>query len=95
MGTRHISIDLELPDELLAVPGAEARIARRVRQGVVMDLLRAGQLSQGKAAELLHVDRWKLVDIMNEHDVPFFNVTGLDLGEQVESLRRLRSRKPA
>ena len=85
-----ISFEVNLPDEFVDEQRGPEKLAGLARESLLMQLLRTGTISQGKVAELLGVDRWTLVDIMNAHDVPFFNVTELDLGDMVEELRLLR-----
>ena len=87
MATRKMSIDLELPEELLRDADAEADVARRVRAGVVLDLLRHGLLSQGRAAEMLAVDRWELADVMASHHVPFFDIVPEDFAAALVAAR--------
>jgi predicted HTH domain antitoxin len=83
MAMRRISVEVDVPEELLEGPDGEARVVRRVREGVALDLLRSGTISQGRAAELLGLDRYALVELMNRHDVPYFNLTGADIDEEL------------
>jgi predicted HTH domain antitoxin len=43
-------------------------------EAAVMDLVRRGIISSGKAAELLGVSRWDMPDLMNKHKVPAFEL---------------------
>lgn len=49
---------------------AEAEMA----EAAVLDLVRRGVISSGKAAELLGVSRWAMPDIMNRHKIPAFDL---------------------
>lgn len=55
--------------------------------------LRKGKLSQSKAAELLGIDRWQLVDVMAAYDVPTTILTKADLDQEEAHWARLRSKK--
>lgn len=37
---------------------------RNAREAFIMELLRQGNISAGRAAELLGIDRWQLSDLM-------------------------------
>ena len=43
-------------------------------EAAVMDLVRRGIISSGKAAELLGVNRWDMPDLMTRHKVPAFEL---------------------
>jgi predicted HTH domain antitoxin len=87
MSMRRVSVELELPEELLAGPDALALLTRRVREGVTMDLVRRGVVSRGKAAEMLGLDPWVLADLMASHAVPYFDLLGEDFTAGVQVAR--------
>ena len=87
MSMRRVSVELELPEELLTEPDAVARLTKRVREGVVMDLLRRGAVARSKAAEILGIDAWRLTDLMSSHEVPFFDLLGEDFEVGVQVAR--------
>ena len=63
-------VRVDLPQELIALLGeSPERVADAARKALVRYLLRVGKLSQGKAGELLGVDRWGVLDLMVEHDI--------------------------
>jgi predicted HTH domain antitoxin len=43
------------------------------RQAYVRTLLRQGNISAGRAAELLNVNRWQLAEIMSAHGISPFD----------------------
>ena len=65
---------VELPEEL-----KDEEVLRKGRETIVMELLRKGEISQGKAAELLEIDRHALFDLMDKYDVPAINMTEEEL----------------
>jgi predicted HTH domain antitoxin len=86
-GTQAITV--ELPEEVLADLGSPAAAAERLRQYAVLDLLRRKRISQGKAAELLQLDRSTLFDLMAQLDVPTADLTVEDLDQELATLRAL------
>ncbi len=80
---KRVKLDLELPDEIFAqLEGRE--IERRVKEALVMDLLREHQLSQGKAAELLGLNRHELFDLMAKHHVPVIDLSPDELKSELQ-----------
>ena len=59
------------------VPDAHRDAAwRKAREAYVLMLLRQGDISAGRAAELLGVDRWSLSDLMSAHGISPFDDRG-------------------
>ena len=69
---------VEFPEEL-----KDEDVLRKGREAIVLELLRKGEISQGKAAELLEVDRHALFDLMNEHGIPVVDMTEKELEEEL------------
>jgi predicted HTH domain antitoxin len=82
-------VELELPDELLELFESEDVVARAAREALVLDLLNRGEISHGKAAELLDIDRWELPDLLARHGLPILRETPEELRQDVENLRRV------
>ena len=83
---KRVKFDLELPDEILTQL-REEEIEAKVKEALVMELLREHRLSQGKAAELLDLDRHKLFDLMAKYRVPVIDLTSEELKSELQ--RRL------
>jgi predicted HTH domain antitoxin len=81
--------EVELPEEVLAGFGwQEAEVPSRVRQILVMELLRQHLISQGKAVELLEISRWDLYDLMGRYRVPVIDMTPQEMkGELAQEIR--------
>lgn len=63
----HVS----LPPEVVGGFGWEdSEVPRRVREALVMDLLRLDRLSEAQAANILGLTRWELLELMGRYDVP-------------------------
>ncbi len=82
--------EVELPEEVLACFGwQEADVPRKVREALVMDLLRRDHLSEAQAAALLHLNRWELLDLMGRYQVPAIRLSPEELKRELaQELRR-------
>jgi predicted HTH domain antitoxin len=80
---KRFLVDLELPDELF-VQLREDEIAAKAREALVMELLREHRFSQGKAADLLGVDRDQLFDLMSRYHVPVIDLNAEELKQELE-----------
>jgi predicted HTH domain antitoxin len=63
------TVSVELPEELVDILGSPAEVTTKAREALVFALLREGRISQGKAAELLHVTRWDMLDLLAQHEI--------------------------
>ena len=80
---RRIQIELELPDEVFT--GLDVKeMEAKAREALVMEFLREHRLSQGKAADILGVDRHVLFDLMSRYHVPVIGLTGEDLTQELK-----------
>ena len=61
---------LEFPVEFPKDGALNKKALKKGKEAVVLELLREGKISQGKAAELLEIDRHDLFDLMAKHDIP-------------------------
>ena len=57
--SKRVNLELELPDELLGT-WREQDLVVKAKEALVMELLREHQISQGKAAYLLGMNRFRL-----------------------------------
>jgi len=65
-----------------------------LKKMIVLELVRKGRLSSGKAAELLGMSRWEFMDLMTEYNVPMTDLTSEELDEQLEILRNIKVELP-
>jgi len=83
------TIAIEIPDELIELLGSEADIGREAKQALVMDLVRRGEISRGKAAELLGISVWDLPELLSRYEIPWFNYSEEQLEQDMAALRSL------
>ena len=80
---RHVEVKLELPDEV-ATHLRDEDLAAKAKEAFMMELLREHEISQGKAAELLGIDRHVLFDLMAKYHVPVIDMTPEELAEELK-----------
>ena len=81
MAKRELEVRFTLPlDEVLLKHKVDAE--HKAREVFVLELLRQGDISAGRAARLLNISRWDLSDLMYEAGIsPFddsFTIEALD-----------------
>lgn len=61
---------LEVSSEILTLTGwSEPEARLKMNRAIVMDLVRQGQISTGKAAELLSVSRWEIDAVLADYGI--------------------------
>ena len=80
---RRLHLELELPDEVVAQLRNED-VAARVKEAFIMELLREHRISQGKAAEILGINRHELFDLMIKYHVPVIDLTPEELKVELQ-----------
>lgn len=76
----HVS----LPEEVVGGFGwNDSEVPRRVREALVMELLRLDRLSEAEAAAVLGLARWELLDLMGRHEVPAVRMSSEELDREL------------
>jgi predicted HTH domain antitoxin len=86
----RLSVDLPryLAERLAPTP---TEAADCLKQLALIELVRRGEISSGKAAELLGLDKWDFIQVLAEHGAPYFRQTPEELREEIEVATRLSS----
>ena len=85
-----LKITVELPPEAVDIERRSAgELAADLRLLWIIDRVRAGRISVGKAAELAGTDRWSFMQTMGEHGVPAIAYSAEDLRKDVATLESL------
>lgn len=87
MVTRKLSF--ELPADLVAQLGSPKDVEIKAKEALVLELLREARISQGKAADLLGLTRWDVLDLMAQYRIPSGPTTPEELEQEVATARRL------
>ncbi len=69
---------VDIPEEL-----KDEDVLRKGKEIMVLELLRRESISQGKAAELLGIDRQALFDLMIKYDIPVISMTDEELRDEL------------
>ncbi len=86
----HVS----LPPEVVGGFGWEdSEVPRRVREALVMDLLRLDRLSEAQAANILGLARWELLELMGRYDVPAVRMRIEELDRELATTRGSNNRR--
>ena len=76
--------EVDLPEEVVTGFGwQETEVSHKVRETLVMELLRRHAISQGRAAELLQLNRWDLYEVMGRYQVPAIDMTPEELRREL------------
>ena len=86
MGKTTLKMQFHLPIENISKKHQTAA-TKKAKVAFVLELLRQGDISAGKAAELLNVSRWRLSKLMDEAGISPFDdsLTAEDLAAEVNS----------
>jgi predicted HTH domain antitoxin len=80
---------LEIPDHVLSALGADpASAGQKIRLLAAMKLYELGRLSSGAAAAFAGLARVEFLARLGEHGVSPFQLTDVDLEQDLESARR-------
>ena len=74
-------------------PGALEALAKR-QEAMVLELLRNATISAGKAAELLGISRWDIMNLMAQHGIVMVDGDDDTLRRELELLGFPRGEKP-
>lgn len=67
-------VEIELPQDLMAVLNVpEADLSRRAREWVILELFQEGEISSGKAAEILGLSRSRFLELLNARKLPYLD----------------------
>ena len=77
------AISIELPEEIVELFG-QRELEASHKKWTLLELVRAGKLSSGKASEILGMTRWEFMELMSAHDIPMANFPEEGLQRQVK-----------
>ncbi len=86
-GVQEVTIHLStsLVDEL----GGLDKVESEVKRALILDLVRRGRISAGRGAELLNINRYDFLDLMNAHHVELISYSKEDFLYELEGLKKL------
>jgi Uncharacterised protein family (UPF0175) len=76
--------NVSLPPEVVGGFGwTEGEVPSRVREALVMELLRLDRLSEAQALDILKLARWELLELMGRHEVPAVRMSVEELDREL------------
>lgn len=81
-------IEIEVPDEIINLIGEE-EARKEAKEAFVLDLIRRGKISKGKAAELMGISLWDLPQLLAEYRVPWFDYSKEDLQKDLDTIKKM------
>lgn len=79
-------VTIELPRDLLAVLSKRfTNLPDKVKELTILELYREGEISSGKAAEILNMERFEFVRHASRLGIPFLDLTDEELKKDIES----------
>jgi predicted HTH domain antitoxin len=86
MGSDHIELD---PDIVALLEAQNRPIQESARELIVLELYRQGQLSSGRAAELLRLTRPDFIRYAADRGIAYFQLDAEELAREVDESRSL------
>lgn len=83
-------IEIAVPEEIIALLGSEDVARKEAQEAFVLDLVRRGKISKGKAAELLGTSLWDLPELVAQYQLPWFSYPPEELAKDLDTLRKLQ-----
>lgn len=81
------TLKLEVPDEVVKLLGSVDAATKEAKEALVLDLVRRGKISRGKAAELLNLNLWDLPKLLAQYKLPWFDYTEEELDADLKKLQ--------
>jgi hypothetical protein len=83
-------VEIEVPETLLPYINQSAFKSKQTAL-LLYPYISSGDISNGKAAELLGISKSDLLDMFGEMGIPYYNQTCEELESDIEVLRNLRT----
>ncbi len=83
------TITIEIPDEIINLLGSEEEAVKEAKEALVLDLVRRGKVSKGKAAELVGISLWDLPDLLAKYRIPWFDYSKEELQRDLDRLKEI------
>lgn len=91
----NLNVNLQIPRDLLgALDIPEAQLKGCILELVALELFRQERISTGKAAELLGISKWEFIQLLAQHDIPYFTESPNELAAEVAMAQSIYKRDP-
>ena len=86
-----LRVEIELPSDLLtALDIPETELGRRAKEWVVLELFQEGEISAGKAGEILGLSKSRFLDLLTAHRLPYLDADARELEREVAAAQAAR-----
>ena len=83
-------VPVELDQDLVALLEELQRPAKEAaRELIVLELYRQGDVSSGRAAQLLRMDREEFIRYASKQGIPYFQLEGEELQRELDASKKL------
>jgi predicted HTH domain antitoxin len=83
-----LKIQIELPGDLMAALNIpESDLGRRAKEWVVLELFQEGEISAGKAAEILGMPKVGFLDLLDRRNLPYLDASPQELESDLAAAR--------
>lgn len=84
------ALPVQLDQDLVELLEELQRPARKAaRELIVLELYRQGEVSSGRAAQLLGKEREEFIRYASEQGIPYFQLDGDELQRELEAIKKL------
>jgi predicted HTH domain antitoxin len=89
-----ITVPMKIPEGMAPFLEDESSEQRFQRNAMFLySLIQDQRISYGRAAEILGVSKWSLIEFFNQMGVPYLNQTKSDLLEELRTYDRLKEQR--
>lgn len=81
------TVQIDVPEVLLNLVGSPEIASVEAKEAFVLNLVRKGQISRSKAAELLGVSLWELPELLARYEIPWFHYRREDVEHDLKTLK--------
>ncbi len=79
-----LSIHMEFPRDILGVLEiSENQAGKKLREVIVLELVRDEKISTGKGAGILNISKFEFINILSRNGIPYFTESPEELDKQV------------
>jgi predicted HTH domain antitoxin len=86
MAAASVELDQDLVDLLEEL---QRPVKATARELIVLELYRQGEVSSGRAAQLLGKEREEFIRYASEQGIPYFQIEGDELQRELDTLNKL------
>jgi predicted HTH domain antitoxin len=86
-----MKVEIELPRDLLtALDIPESELGRRATEWIALELFQEGEISAGKAGEILGLSKVRFLDLLSERGLPYLDADRRELEREAAAAEAAR-----